>query len=126
MKTFALAVFGVVLGQLVLACGGAPIDNDDIAVTKDCRFADNAMPNPAADYCLKSGHTLRDEACRFSDGTECAQWAFFRGECGLDHTFCAQQGFIPRAGSGEVTCELGDGTSCDDWSYSRGCRGASE
>ncbi|MEW6610582.1 MAG: DUF333 domain-containing protein [Patescibacteria group bacterium] len=48
------------------------------------------MANPAAVYCLEHGGTLeitKDAEggerglCKFSDGTECDEWKFFRGEC---------------------------------------------
>jgi putative hemolysin len=47
------------------------------------------LPNPAAVYCIEQGYELetRDEAdgqasyCIFPDGSECEEWAFFRGEC---------------------------------------------
>ncbi len=49
-----------------------------------------ALPNPASVYCLKQGGKLeirKDEqeneygVCIFSNGEECEEWAFFRGEC---------------------------------------------
>ena len=48
------------------------------------------MPNPASAYCEEQGGTLqiRTDAtggqygvCVFGDGSECEEWAFFRGEC---------------------------------------------
>jgi len=47
------------------------------------------MANPASVYCEEHGGTneIRTEAggevgyCRFADGSECEEWAFFRGEC---------------------------------------------
>jgi putative hemolysin len=47
------------------------------------------MPNPASKYCVDQGGKLeiRDEAggqagyCLFPDGSECDEWAYFRGEC---------------------------------------------
>ena len=49
------------------------------------------MPNPASAYCEAQGFTseIRTAAdgsqsgvCILADGTECDEWAFFRGECG--------------------------------------------
>jgi putative hemolysin len=49
------------------------------------------MPNPASAYCQERGfkseiRTAADGSqsgvCVFPDGTECDEWAFFRGECG--------------------------------------------
>ena len=47
------------------------------------------LPNPASVFCTDKGYELeiRDEAtgqagyCIFPDGSECEEWAFFRGEC---------------------------------------------
>jgi len=51
---------------------------------------DANMPNPASVYCEENGGRLemRQDAsggvagvCIFSDGSECDEWAYFRGEC---------------------------------------------
>ena len=48
------------------------------------------LPNPASKYCVDQGYELEiraDQAgnqygvCIFPDGSECEEWAFFRGEC---------------------------------------------
>lgn len=48
------------------------------------------LPNPAAAFCVEQGgqQVLRTDAqggqygiCLFGDGSECEEWAFFRGEC---------------------------------------------
>jgi putative hemolysin len=50
------------------------------------------IPNPASVYCKEQGnkHEIRMAAdgsqngiCVFPDGSECDEWAYFRGECGL-------------------------------------------
>lgn len=49
------------------------------------------LPNPASVYCEEQGHRLdirTDQdggqygVCILKDGTECEEWAYFRGECG--------------------------------------------
>jgi putative hemolysin len=48
------------------------------------------LANPASVYCEEQGYTLEmrtDEngtygVCIFPDGSECEEWAFYRGECG--------------------------------------------
>lgn len=60
------------------------------------------LANPASVFCDRQGYTLeiRDGEggqsgfCVFDDGTECEEWAFFRGECGQDKVKveCAQDG----------------------------------
>ncbi len=48
------------------------------------------LPNPASAYCEQRGYKLElrtaDDGsqtgiCIFPDGTECDEWAYFRGEC---------------------------------------------
>ena len=67
-----------VLGSLVLgACCPQPT-------------AETELANPASVYCEKQGYTLEmrtDEngtygVCIFPDGTECEEWAYYRGDCG--------------------------------------------
>jgi len=52
--------------------------------------ADAGLANPASEYCIEQGGRLelRTEPdgtepgfCVFPDGSECEEWAFFRGEC---------------------------------------------
>jgi putative hemolysin len=49
------------------------------------------MANPASSFCVEQGYELEIRTaadgsqqgfCLFPDGTECEEWAFFRGECG--------------------------------------------
>lgn len=50
------------------------------------------LANPASVFCEENGGKIRMEnsaagirgICVFSDGEECNEWAFFRGECGKD------------------------------------------
>lgn len=47
------------------------------------------IPNPASAYCEEQGYRLELRegedgtvgVCIFSDGSECEEWAYFRGEC---------------------------------------------
>tara|TARA_B100000959_G_C14990559_1_gene627693 strand:+ start:4567 stop:4830 length:264 start_codon:yes stop_codon:yes gene_type:complete len=48
------------------------------------------MPNPASVFCIENGGDLEIRPgndggevgyCVFEDGSECGEWAFFRGEC---------------------------------------------
>ncbi len=52
---------------------------------------DASLPNPASVFCEQQGYTLelrtapdgsQGGACVFPDGSECDEWAYFRGECG--------------------------------------------
>jgi putative hemolysin len=49
------------------------------------------MPNPASVFCERNGNKLeirtaadgsQSGVCVFPDGSECDEWAYFRGECG--------------------------------------------
>ena len=48
------------------------------------------LPNPASAFCEQHGYTLeirtpadgsQTGVCIFPDGSECDEWAFFRGDC---------------------------------------------
>ena len=59
-----------------------------IALLSACR-RDPGLANPASVFCEENGGTLeiRDQAagqvgyCVFPDGSECEEWAYYRGEC---------------------------------------------
>jgi putative hemolysin len=109
------------------------------------------MPNPASVYCEEHGGTvdLRQDAsgsvtgiCVFADGSECDEWAYFRGECkpdGVPQTtptpdanmpnpasvYCEEHGGkveLRQDASGGVAgiCVFPDGSECDEWAYFRG------
>lgn len=75
------------IGGLALIVVLVPACSDD----DDTGGDDGAgLPNPAAVYCEEQGGTvdIREDAegnqygvCVFDDGSECDEWAFFRGEC---------------------------------------------
>jgi putative hemolysin len=108
VKMTTYAMLGLtLLGALMLAgCGTAG--------------EETGLANPASVYCEDAGHTLEirrtDEGeygiCHFGDGEQCEEWAFFNGECGLERTFCATQGYTPERRDGKLVCVFPDGTSC--------------
>ena len=67
----------ILLVLLVPACS----DDDDQSTI--------GLPNPASVYCEEQGGTIEmrqgaegvSGVCVFEDGSECEEWAFFRGEC---------------------------------------------
>jgi putative hemolysin len=103
------------------------------------------MPNPASVYCQDQGGNseIRTEddggqygVCVFPDGSECDEWAFFRGECAPVETgiigmpnpasvYCLDQG-----GNSEIrtddeggqygVCVFPDNSECDEWALFRG------
>ena len=74
---------------ILLTSCTAPSQPTPAAHPTDIPQAD--MPNPAAAYCVEQGFTseIRTAAdgsqfgvCIFPNGSECDEWAYFRGECG--------------------------------------------
>ena len=68
------------IGMLVVAACGA----------KATATPEAGMPNPASVFCEEKGYKLeirtaaggsQEGFCLFPDGSECDEWAFFRGEC---------------------------------------------
>lgn len=64
------------------------------------------MPNPASVYCEENGGRvdLRQDAsggisgvCVFSDGSECDEWAYFRGECQPGSSLATPEFTLPPA-----------------------------
>lgn len=81
MKVHTIIFGGIlVIGILISGCGAEPTSQEQ---------AEANMPNPASVYCEEQGGRLeiRSDAngqygvCIFEDGSECDEWAFFRGEC---------------------------------------------
>ncbi|MCX6028673.1 MAG: DUF333 domain-containing protein [Chloroflexi bacterium] len=71
------------------------------------------MANPASVFCKEKGGQLKIEkdatggefgTCVFPDGSQCEEWAFFRGECKL--------GKQPAASPAETAIQLPDGVRC--------------
>ena len=106
--------------------------------------AEPNLPNPASVHCADQGGKLeiRDEAggqvgyCLFDDGSECEEWAFFKGECapgggegrvGMPNpasVHCADQGgkleIRDEAGGQVGYCLFDDGSECEEWAFMRG------
>jgi putative hemolysin len=61
----------------------------------------NGMSNPAAIYCQDLGYEFSTVAvesgekgvCILPDASECDAWDFLVGKCGVDFSFCSQQGY---------------------------------
>ncbi len=75
------------LSLLVLsACGAKGAQSTPVAATPKAE----GIANPASAYCKQQGnrseiHTAADGSqsgvCVFSDGSQCDEWAYFKGEC---------------------------------------------
>ena len=140
-KHIIMMLFLILLTSCDLLTGGS----EDSPSTPDDSQAD--MPNPASVYCEETGGTLeiREDAdgnqygyCIFPDGSECDEWAYYRGEClpgdslggnanmpNPASVYCEENG-----GSLEIRkdsegneygyCVFPDGSECDEWAYYRG------
>jgi putative hemolysin len=120
----------LVLGALVLgACGQQPAPD---------------MENPASKYCVDQGgkwESRTEESgevgyCLFDDGSECEEWAYYRGQCGPGgeaegigmpnpaSVHCDEEGGkleIRDEAGGEVGyCIFDDGSECEEWAFYRG------
>ncbi len=83
------------------------------------------MPNPASVYCEEQGHTLEMRegeggtfgVCLFPDGSECDEWAFFRGECqpGDSLVTSAARPEATEAPTIEATLEPAEALTEDGW-----------
>jgi len=104
--------------------------------------AQPALPNPASVHCEEQGGTLdirTDDAgaigyCLFDDGSECEEWAFYRGDCSPAaaqpalpnpaSVHCQEQGGaidIRTEDAVEVSyCVFDDGSECEEWAFLRG------
>jgi putative hemolysin len=68
------------------------------AVNSDLRIG---IPNPASMYASKMGCTHKTMTikegqigvCIFPDGSECEEWAFYRGKCGQEWSYCELHGY---------------------------------
>lgn len=76
MRTLKVSLL-ISLVLVLVACGGAASEGPKLA-------------NPASVYCEEQGGKLeiRTDAdggqvgyCLFEDGSECEEWAYYRGEC---------------------------------------------
>jgi putative hemolysin len=82
-RSMMIAVVLLVTAALLLAaCGSTPVPTPQTGQA--------GLPNPASVFCEEHGGKvdIRTDAqggqygvCMFSDGTECDEWAYYRGEC---------------------------------------------
>ena len=93
-KSFTLMLTLILAGLLLIGCTAT---NNQIEPTEPPVTADEpvGLANPASVYCTEQGGSLEihtDEAggqngiCLFDDGSECEEWAYFRGECAPGNT----------------------------------------
>ncbi len=88
-RSLLLVLSLLLLSLLLMACSSSGTIGAPPTPTID----QAKLANPAAAYCQDQGYryeTRKDEQgneygiCIFDDGSECEEWAYFRGECGAD------------------------------------------
>lgn len=94
--TLVLSLFANAAGAF--ACGGTggnePAPTGDQSVNDDERGS-TGPPAGYLDYCMARGGAFDEPSgCRFADGTRCEQIAFYLGECGQSHSYCAEKGGV--------------------------------
>jgi TolB protein len=134
-------IVGLILVGLLAACGAEP------APTAGPTDVPVGMPNPASVFCEEKGYTveIREEPggqkgyCIFPDGSECDEWAFYRGECSAPgegqatpaeianpaSQNCVAQGgtssLVTREDGGQYrVCLFEDNMQCEEWALMRG------
>lgn len=89
-QTVALDVYGLPAGTYIVDVNKV---RESFNLQVDNAPSDVGLPNPASVYCEEQGYRVEmrtdDEGnqygvCIFPDGSECDEWAFYRGECGPD------------------------------------------
>lgn len=94
MKLFLGIAGGVILAGLIALVVFFALFNPfrSSGLEPAATFDGAGMANPAAVHCEEHGGKVEVRAaaggdqygvCIFADGSECDEWAFYRGECGL-------------------------------------------
>jgi uncharacterized protein len=152
MRTRVAGVSLMCMVLLLIGCTRSAVPMPPLAEPTSVPQAEVELPNPASAYCEAQGGTLDIRAddeggqigiCVFADGSECEEWAFFRGECTPDaavseepaadevgmanpaSVFCEEQGgtvdLRTDDDGGQVGfCVFADGSECDEWALFRG------
>jgi putative hemolysin len=94
-----------ILWMALAACTAPRIQPPEPATTDTPQVN---MPNPASVYCEQNGNKLeistaadgsQSGVCVFPDGSSCDEWAYFRGECGLESQISPTPAIIVEATS---------------------------
>lgn len=90
IKTISLVMALMLISLFLYNCSGSSVETGNENSTIPDADDSVGLANPASTYCEEQGGTLeiRTDAdgnqygvCVFDDGSECEEWAFFRGEC---------------------------------------------
>lgn len=110
-----LVIFLVLKGYfgndfLLVDNNSIPSENSSVKIYHD----PTQMPDPSSGYCYALGYNSRVEEnekgqygiCIFPDKSECSEWAFYRGKCGQEWSYCRLKGY-----------DLKNLTDDEGWSY---------
>ena len=131
----AIVILIIVFGAAAILSRNAPREGT----------ASTAIANPAAEYCKKMNNQYEIRAaadgsqygvCILPDGTECDEWAYYRGECpagaksgtpnpDLAENYCLSNNNMYQtrkdaAGNEVGVCILPSGKECDALGYYKG------
>jgi putative hemolysin len=143
----------ILIGLSMLLLVAAACSKNSDSTTTSTTAGQSGLPNPASVYCVEQGGTseIRTDAqgaqtgfCVFSDGSECDEWAFMRGECkpgdstgaggstvgggvGIANpasVFCVEQGGTSEIrtdaqGGQSGYCVFQGGSECEEWAFMR-------
>jgi putative hemolysin len=145
-QRLAVAAAILIAASLLTGCVGI---SQEVTVPTPPETPQAGMPNPASVFCEEQGGRLEIRTgtdggqigfCLFPDGSECEEWAFYRGECQPGSqpastiepevanpaaAFCVQQGgqstiVTDQAGNQAGVCSFPDGSQCDEWAFYNG------
>ena len=96
MKKIRLMLIAAILLLILSSC----IGGQAVLEEPETKNGIDGMGNPSAVYCQELGYkfkTVPDPegergVCILPENQECDAWDFLGGECGQEHSYCAQQG----------------------------------
>lgn len=97
-RTFRILLIVTLSALVVVVCGcnettkdeTPPMPKQTVVPPVPTENSTPQLSNPASKYCIEQGYniTIRTNPdgsqtgyCIFPDGSECEEWAYFRGEC---------------------------------------------
>jgi putative hemolysin len=115
-KMIVVLISVLLLTALVTGCSSTP---SPTVTDEPVESPDSQVANPASTYCEEQGYTLelhtgedggQHGVCVFPDGSECEEWAFYRGECAPGD----DEQSVPVAGWMGYVASLPEGAQFDD------------
>jgi len=110
---------------VVMAACQSSAKNTPESITPSGSESQIGLPNPASVYCVENGgvskiRTNTDGSqygvCIFPDGSECDEWAYYRGECAPKSAAPAGSEAAPESGAPEgASPQAGAETAPDGW-----------